>query len=473
MSFVSFEFLIFVAIFFAAWPFVRKHRSLRLIVITVASFLFYGWHDWRFLILLIFTGGVDFFAAIAIERWPAWRRMFIWTSLTMNIGCLFFFKYLGFAGDQLRAMLDLPPEQWSWTHSIVLPIGISFYTFQSMSYTIDVYRGRLRAIRDVFHFFAYLAMFPQLVAGPIVRAVDLLPQLEHEGNYNKINRWNGLQLMALGFFKKLVVADNIAPLVNAAFGAPTESLGGATWWVVAFAFGGQIYCDFSGYSDIACGLALWLGYSFNANFRHPYAAVGFQDFWARWHISLSTWFRDYVYIPLGGSRRKPLRNAANLWLTMLMSGLWHGANWTFVIWGFLHSGFLTCEKLLAPRLFRSSPGTLRVFVWLLTLACVTVAWVAFRANSTEQLFQIWQAMCLSIRDGAGFAKLITPSATLGLACLIVVEALSVAMNLLRRSDRSSAWFPRPSIAGSIVVLFMFFCSIFLRGPGSDFIYFAF
>jgi len=279
--------------------------------------------------------------------------------------------------------------------------------------------------------------------------------------------------MALGFFKKLVVADNIAPLVNVAFGAPTETLGGATWWLAAFAFGGQIYCDFSGYSDIACGIALWLGYSFNANFRHPYAAVGFQDFWARWHISLSTWFRDYVYIPLGGSRRKAVRNAANLWFTMLVSGLWHGANWTFVIWGALHAVFLTCEKIFVPRLFSSCGGTLRVCVWLLTLACVTIAWVAFRADSTEQLFQIWQAMFVSIGDGSGLAKLITPSATLGIGCLIVVEATCVVVKVTRKSAHGSAWFPQPSIAGSVVVLLMFFCSIFLRGPGSDFIYFAF
>ncbi len=473
MSFVSFEFFVFLAVFCILWPFVRKHRSLRLVVITAASFVFYGWWDWRFLFLLIGTGLVDFFAALAIERWPTRRTPALWVSLSMNIGCLVFFKYLGFAGDQLRGILDLPPSQWSWTHSIALPVGISFYTFQSMSYTIDVYRGHLRAVRNPFHFFSYLAMFPQLVAGPIVRAVDLLPQLEHEGNFNRINRWVGLQLVTLGLFKKLVIADNIAPLVNAAFGARTESLGGATWWIAAFSFGGQIYCDFSGYSDIACGIALWLGYSFNANFRHPYLAVGFRDFWARWHISLSTWFRDYVFIPLGGSRRTPLRNTTNLWFTLLISGLWHGANWTFLVWGGLHAFFLSCERVFGKRFFGSTSGYVRFIGWLVTLACVTIAWVAFRANSSQQVFHIWHEMFWSIGDATGLATLVTPSVVLGLACLIGVESSSAALIRMRKDDPDPIWFRKPSLVGSIVVVAGLFFSIFLRGPGSEFIYFAF
>ena len=229
MSFASFEFIVFFGIFATLWPFVRKQSNPRWIAITVASFIFYGWWDWRFLFLLIGTGLVDFLAAIVMERSPVRRTAVLWVSISMNIGCLAFFKYLGFFGDELRGILGLPETQWSWTHSIILPVGISFYTFQSMSYTIDVYRGQLRAVKNPFHFFAYLAMFPQLVSGPIIRAVDLLPQLAHEGNFNRINRWIGLQLITLGFFKKLVIADNIAPFVNAAFATPVELLGGATW----------------------------------------------------------------------------------------------------------------------------------------------------------------------------------------------------------------------------------------------------
>ena len=342
-----------------------------------------------------------------------------------------------------------------------------------MSYTIDVYRGQLRAVRDPFHFFAYLAMFPQLVAGPIVRASDLLPQLAQEGNFNRVNRWVGLQFMALGFFKKLVIADNIAPLVNAAFDAPVDALGGATWWVAAFAFGGQIYCDFSGYSDIACGLALWMGYSFNVNFRHPYAAIGFRDFWARWHISLSTWFRDYVFIPLGGSRKSVQRNTANLWATLLVSGLWHGANWTFLIWGGLHAFFLSLELLFGTRLVHSSSIQVRAACWLVTLIGVTIAWVAFRAGSSEQLFQVWGAMLWSASCTAGLSSLLTPSALLALACLIGVEASSVIMNFRDRKCAQVIWFPKPSLVGSIMLVAVFACSIFLRGPGNAFIYFAF
>ena len=473
MSFASFEFIVFFQIFAILWPFVRKQSNPRWIAITVASFIFYGWWDWRFLFLLIGTGLVDFLAAIVMERSPVRRTAVLWVSISMNIGCLAFFKYLGFFGNELRGILGLPETQWSWTHSIILPVGISFYTFQSMSYTIDVYRGQLRAVKNPFHFFAYLAMFPQLVAGPIVRAVDLLPQLAHEGNFNRINRWMGLQLVTLGFFKKLVIADNIAPLVNAAFGAPVESLGGATWWVAAFSFGGQIYCDFSGYSDIACGLALWLGYSFNANFRHPYAAIGFRDFWTRWHISLSTWFRDYVFIPLGGSRLSPKRNMANLWFTLLVSGLWHGANWTFLIWGGLHAFFLTMEKLASNWLFRSTSKSVKVVCWALTLLCVTIAWVAFRANTSQQLFDIWQKMFWSISSTTGIQNLLTPSVLFALICLIGIEVFSAIMNCLKRKHVDAVWFPTPTILGSLVIIVGLFCSIFLRGPGSAFIYFAF
>jgi alginate O-acetyltransferase complex protein AlgI len=297
--------------------------------------------------------------------------------------------------------------------------------------------------------------------------------LEHEGNFNRINRWNGLKLIALGYFKKLVIADNLAPLVNAAFVAPDQSLGGAAWWLAGFTFGGQIYCDFSGYSDIACGTALWMGYAFIPNFRHPYLAVGFRDFWSRWHISLSTWFRDYVFIPLGGSRCKPLRNAANLWCTMLSSGLWHGANWTFLIWGAMHASFLSCERLIGNRCFGSGSGLLRIVGWIVTLACVSLSWIPFRANSTSQLFGIWHEMFWSIQSTDGIARLVTPSVALGIICLIGIEASHAALVRLQKHNRNPAWFPKPSIAGTCFITVALLCSIFLRGPGSDFIYFAF
>lgn len=216
---------------------------------------------------------------------------------------------------------------------ILLPVGISFFTFQSMSYTIDVYRRRLKPTSNFLHFMAYLALFPQLVAGPIVRACDLLPALELWHPPSAAVRWANLRLIAIGFFKKMVIADNLAPLVDQAFESPVLQGAWAYWWVVSIMFAAQIYCDFSGYTDIARGLGGLMGYEFPENFNHPYAAIGFRDFWSRWHISLSTWFRDYVYVPLGGSRHGAVRGYVNMWITMLLSGIWHGAGWTFIVWG--------------------------------------------------------------------------------------------------------------------------------------------
>jgi alginate O-acetyltransferase complex protein AlgI len=468
MTFNSLEFILFMLAFMALWPNVRERTQPRLFAITLFSFVFYGWWDWRFLILLIVSGLIDYLAALGMERWPSRRRWLLALSMAGNLGILAFFKYARWAVTEAAVALGFDVPADTWLHAIVLPVGISFYTFQSMSYTIDVYRHELKATRSVVHFFAYLSMFPQLVAGPIVRAADLLPQLEGPGQFNRQNRWTGLERTALGFLKKCVIADNLAPIVNAGFAIDPSASGGLHWWLMAFLFAIQIYCDFSGYSDIAIGTAQWMGYSFRDNFRHPYLATSFREFWTRWHISLSTWFRDYVYIPLGGSRRGPIRGpisgTANLWITMLASGLWHGANCTFLVWGGLHAAYLTIERLLPPM---KAPA-LRPLAWLVTFAGVLWAWVFFRADSVAQAWAISGRMLTP----SGLARTdlpieLAPSGMLAVGLFIGLELAS----LLDRGSTARLVPATPWRFGLVVLALV--ASLFLRGPGGEFIYFQF
>ncbi|MFT7623914.1 MAG: alginate O-acetyltransferase complex protein AlgI, partial [Myxococcota bacterium] len=371
LLFNSLVFLVFAVVFYAAWPLLRRSDASRWAGLTAASLLFYGWWDWRFVPLLIASGLLDFCVGAGMTRRPEHKKALLALSVIGNVGLLAFFK----------------SPAWS-----VLPVGISFYTFQSMSYTLDIYRGRLKPTDSVLHFFAYLAMFPQLVAGPVVRARDLLPQLRSAAPPSPARRWEGLRLIVLGFFQKLVLADNLAPAVDAAFGAAQLSSEPTFWWLAASMFALQIYFDFSGYSLIARGLANWMGYDFPSNFRFPYAASSLRDFWHRWHISLSTWFRDYVYIPLGGSRAGRSAGLRNLWITMVLSGVWHGATWTFVTWGAVHATLVTIERLTRwpERLQRWTGGTRAG--WLLTLAQVVAALVVFRSDSLAQAGQILSHM---------------------------------------------------------------------------------
>ena len=465
MSFTDGAFLVFLLAFMAAWPLFRRHDRTRWIGLTLVSLLFYGWWDWRFLFLLVGSGAIDFVAALQLERFPAQRRWWLSISIITNIGVLAGFKYLGFGIDTLALVFDIPPQQRSWSQEIILPVGISFYTFQSLSYTIDVYRGRLRALRDTWHFFAYLAMFPQLVAGPIVRATDLIPQLATPGHFNPDNRWWGTRVAAWGYLKKVVVADNLAPIVNDAFASTPEL--GLGWWLVAALFAMQIYCDFSGYSDIACGIARWMGYQFPQNFRHPYAAAGPREFWSRWHITLSTWFRDYVYIPLGGSRQNEGRTIANQFFTMVISGLWHGANWTFVAWGAFHGALLVLERLVRRGETAPYQGWARLPIVCLTFLAVLVGWVLFRAESIHQAGVIMGQM-FSPALGS-LQSLALPSLWMATAVLAVGAVHHLAVT--RWGLPHLARWPIP--IQFTVVLGGLLATVFLRGPGGDFIYFQF
>ena len=394
MVFHSTAFLVFFIVVFAAYW--RSSGTTRLVLCLAASLFFYGWWDYRFLSLILFSVFVDYQVGhgIAGSADPRRRRLLLAVSLVANLGMLATFKYFDFFGDSLVAACRTIGWQLDWpTVNIVLPIGISFYTFQTLSYTIDVYRGEIAPQRSLLKFATYVTFFPQLVAGPIVRAKEFLPQLESDRQWSFANFDVGFGLVLLGFFKKLVIADNIALVVDHLFESPEVYTAVNTLLVIVlYAF--QIYGDFSGYSDIAIGLALMMGFVFPVNFRFPYFANSFSDFWNRWHITLSHWLRDYLYIPLGGSRGSHFTTARNLMTTMLIGGLWHGANWTFVIWGGLHGIFLIVQHSLSNRLCLNEDRSSRIavvrraFQTGVVFSAVCLAWVLFRSQSFDQAITV-------------------------------------------------------------------------------------
>lgn len=470
MQFNSFAFVIFCILFFLIWPMVRGGKRGRWFAIVCFSLFFYGWWDWRFIFLILGKGIVDFLAALAMEKYQKHRKLFLWLSLLSSVLVLGSFKYLMlFLGslnwglDAIDAGLKLPAIK------LTLPVGISFYTFQSMSYVIDVYRGKLSPTKSFSHFMAYLAMFPQLVAGPIIRAADLIPQLESSRKTTEKDWWDGGKLIVHGFFKKMVLADNVASVVNGAFDDPTMTMSSPFWWVIMVAFAFQIYWDFSGYSDIARGLARWMGYSFPVNFNHPYISRSLKEFWTRWHISLSSWFRDYVYYPLGGSRESQLNSHKNMWITMLVSGLWHGASWTFVGWGALHALFLSIERLTDwSKKVRQIKGGGHIALFLVFVQ-VLVAWVFFRATTFTQAFDILKVMFdYNAFDWSAVFKL-TPVLWLCLSIGILRESwfyFKLDKSDVIRYDLIRSLEP-------VVMALMIAASVFFRGKGDEFIYFQF
>ncbi len=431
MSFVSVEFLIFFSVFFFAY-FNLPHR-FRLPLILIASYVFYAFARVEYVLLIAFSTIVDYFAARAIEVTPKTdglrRRTLLFISLAVNLGVLFTFKYFNFfagAVADLLTLIGIPHSEASL--NLILPVGISFYTFQSMSYTIDVYRGQLPAERDLQRFSAYIAFFPQLVAGPIERAGRILPQFDRRVSFDYDRVVSGFRLVLWGLFKKVVIADRVALYVNEVYNH-VEAYDGLVLVVATFFFAIQIYCDFSGYSDIAIGLARVVGFDLMENFRQPYFSASIADFWRRWHISLSTWFRDYVYIPLGGSRVPMGQHLANLMIVFLVSGLWHGASWTFVVWGALHGLFIVAEVVLGQNNRRAN-----LFNIGLTFVLTCVAWVFFRANTLADAVTVFVNV-FDLSDGvagvsAPFAQGLLPTSwELMLAWgLIVVLAVVDGVN---------------------------------------------
>jgi alginate O-acetyltransferase complex protein AlgI len=479
VTFPSLTFVIFFAVVLAAS---RSPLSwtARKGVLLVGSYVFYAVWNPPFVVLLWLSTAVDWTLARAIHRseHDGKRRLLLLGSLAVNLGLLAFFKYAGFLMESFAVVADA--LGWRLTveaPSLVLPVGISFYTFQTLSYTIDVYRRRLAPSDALLDYALYVTFFPQLVAGPIVRAGHFLPQAKAERRASADQVGWGLTLLSLGLFQKLALADGLlAPIgdrvfdVTRAAGEAAVAVSGGDAWVGAFAFAGQIFFDFSGYSTCAIGVALTLGFHLPDNFRAPYAAVGFSDFWRRWHISLSSWLRDYLYIPLGGNRYGIARTAVALFTTMLLGGLWHGASWTFVAWGALHGLYLVGERLLTSVVGAAAWTTAtptRLAAGLLTFALVCVAWVFFRAEGFEHALHIVQAMA-----GIAAGPSVLPRWQ-GVLVACVIGPLLLAHATLRHQTLETLAGKAP--AGlRILALALCLLAVFVS-PGNDraFIYFQF
>jgi D-alanyl-lipoteichoic acid acyltransferase DltB (MBOAT superfamily) len=382
MIFHSLEFVaFFAAITIVYWRLPRREQNLLLLG---GSYVFYGWiHPW-FVSLLFITTFTDYWAARRMSERPSQKRAWLWLSIGANLGMLGFFKYFGFFADNIQAVaatvgLQVPHP----VLQILLPVGISFYTFQSMSYTIDVYRGHAPARQNFVDVAAFVSFFPHLVAGPIMRATNLLPQFEQDRRFDAAAARDAAVLIVWGYFKKLVIADNVGVIANKVFALQSPEL--PILWAGVFAFAIQIYADFSAYTDIARGVAKWLGFDLIKNFQHPYLAASPSEFWHRWNISLSTWFRDYVYIPLGGSRAGQGRVAANVMITFVVSGLWHGASWNYVLWGAYHGTLLIIERTLGR--FVTLPRALRIVQIPAMFVLTCIGWLIFRETDLSQLIR--------------------------------------------------------------------------------------
>ncbi len=381
----------------------RLGRTGQNVFLLAASYVFYGWWDYRFLLLMIGSTTIDFFIARAIARTTnlSTRRTLLIVSLVINFGILGVFKYFNFFVDSSMHVFNTIGFRVSRHFlRVILPPGISFYTFQEVAYIVDVYKGKIRASESFIDYALFISLFPHLIAGPIQRPSHLLPQVQHDRTFGEERFFDGIMLILSGLFRKCVIADNCALLANAVFSGNFGTPNLAVLAIGSYAFAWQIYGDFSGYSDIARGSAQLLGFHFMVNFRQPYLATSLQDFWRRWHISLSTWLRDYLYIPLGGSAEPGYKTYRNLLLTMLLGGLWHGANWTFVIWGWLHGLGLAVERYLRSywSKFASLSNAVRqpvVHTWVKRIFffhLVCLGWIFFRANSVTNAVNLLRGL---------------------------------------------------------------------------------
>ena len=409
MLFNSFEFMLFLPIVFLLYWFVFKPRRLQNLFLVVASYVFYGWWDWRFLCLIALTSFSSYVSGILIQRHEGQRhiqRLVSASNIILNLVILAVFKYYNFFMDNLAFLFSSVGYRLDWfSLDIILPVGISFYTFQALSYTIDVYRGQIRPTHDIVEFFAYISFFPQLVAGPIERATNLLPQFQRERQFDYAKAVDGMRQILWGLFKKLVIADNCASAVNA-FWTEYNDLSGLSLLAIGILFTFQIYSDFSGYSDIAIGCARLFGISLKQNFNFPYFSRSIPEFWRRWHISLMTWFRDYIYFPLGGSRCARWKVIRNTLIVFFVSGLWHGANWTFICWGLYHACLIAIYILLGINTKskdvvaqgRLLPSVREFCQLAITFFLAVVGWIIFRSENMPQAYEFLNRMFTTMFD---------------------------------------------------------------------------
>ena len=468
--FNSLEFLFFLPIVFALYWLCAGRANLRNLVIVIASYAFYGWWDYRFLALLALSTASSYASGIAIERCKE-RKIGKWicaANVVFNLSILAFFKYFNFFGENFARMMDMLGWHTDWVMlDILLPVGISFYTFQAIGYTIDVYRRSTEASHNPITFAAFISFFPQLVAGPIERAGNMLHRFSGKVRFSQ-KFYDGMRQMLWGFFKKMVIADNCAVFVDMVWDK-YDVLNGSTMLLAAVFFTFQIYGDFSGYSDIAIGTGKLFGIDLSTNFKTPYFATNIGDFWRRWHISLMSWFRDYIYIPLGGSRVSKIITARNILLVFALSGLWHGANWTFVTWGIYHAILLIAYSLFISKIKLPKSAITSVIGALLTFAAATIGWIIFRsADINEAWGIISKIFSASLFD---YARTNKEHYLVYIAVMLVVEwvyrkqehALCISGTGLLKY-KAARW----AVYYLIVVVI-----ILLAGPNGTFIYFQF
>lgn len=486
MLFNSLDFAIFLPIVFAAYWLLGSDRiKLQNILIVIASYVFYGWWDWRFLSLILFSTIVDFFIGSALFKTenPRKRKHLLWTSLSVNLGLLGVFKYYNFFVENfVEAFTFFGGSIQPNTLDIILPVGISFYTFQTLSYTIDVYRKKLTPTNDFINFTAFVSFFPQLVAGPIERASNLLPQFSKKRTVDYSHLSKGFGQIIWGLFKKVVIADNFAVYANQIF-ENSENYSGFVLLLGAFFFAFQIYGDFSGYSDIAIGTARLFGFNLMQNFATPYFSRDIAEFWRRWHISLSTWFRDYLYIPLGGSRGSQSKVVRNTFIIFLVSGFWHGANWTFIAWGAINAIYFL--PLLLTKVNRSNvdvvaerrwyPTPKEVLQMALTFFLTLIAWVFFRATDMSHAWQYLGDLFSGMVNGQSIKAFGTYFSLFDRSLWIIFLGFLLIEWLGRRKHYSLEIIERTPVFVRILCLILISMVIllFMSTGEQDFIYFQF
>lgn len=478
-------FLVFFIVVFAIYWFVLgaiknddKRLKARIIFLLFASYYFYMSWNPTFILLILFSTLVDYIAGKEIYRATSKhkKKFFLILSLVINLGFLAYFKYVNFFLETVNQVSGLASDGGGTNFfvNVILPVGISFYTFQSMCYTIDIYRDKMKPSKDFFEFSLYVTFFPQLVAGPIVRAIDFIPQLKANNYFKNINFQLASNYFLLGLVKKVVIADNIAQISDVIFANPEQHDTLATWvGVVSYSI--QIYCDFSGYSDMAIGVAALLGFKLMENFNMPYNSTSITMFWRKWHISLSTWLRDYLFIPLGGSRGSKPMYFRNLMITMLLGGLWHGASWNFVIWGGLHGGALIIHKLYQTKVSNKFNFTgliaslYSVFAWLLTMVFVLVTWVFFRAQTLgDSLYMIKKMFVFENSE-----NFVVPLSFILLLSLTVIGHFFGTKYFNKLEEKQGHVFSRPVVQGILFGLAIFMVFLFGSDDNQAFIYFQF
>ena len=480
MLFNSIEFIYFLPIVFILYWFVFSSRRIQNLLVVIASYIFYGWWDWRFLLLITLTSLCSFYSGVLLENYgnrDGIRKLISAANIVVNLGILAIFKYFNFFADNLRMLLrGVGYELDVVTVNIILPVGISFYTFQALSYSIDVYRRKIEPTHDIIEFCAFICFFPQLVAGPIERATNLLPQFQKGRTFNYEQAVDGLRQMLWGFLKKVVVADNCAFYVNRYWEHYSE-FSGMSLLALAVLFTFQIYCDFSGYSDIAIGCARLFGINLNRNFALPYFSRSIPEFWRRWHMSLMTWFRDYVYFPLGGSRCSKSKIIRNIVIVWSISGLWHGANWTFVCWGMFHALLLVIYNILnintkyqhCVAYNRALPNIKELLQMILTFVLVVIGWIFFRADTVMQAFQFISRMFATMLDAPYISFEKTP---------LYMAVVLLMVEWLQRGRQHALQFPNIFPLNYRLVRWLIYLSITViivcfRGQSQTFIYFQF